>query len=634
MKNIYLIALAAYGMSLLPAVAQTNEKDPALRNLPEAMYGKAKTQKWLKELPPMPSPEEVARKNKLKTPLTAASQLRAATTMKLDSTITMYAESNTLPGKQIYTYNEAGKITSETSYYKWNNVWEGNGHTEYAYDAAGNNTLRQRFLSDGQLWIEDQYTYDSNNRMTENSTIYYENGIPEEEYTQEYDASGNQILYEARQKDENGEWYVSYRYVYAYDSEERQTTFEEWNWNGNELQLDNAQYFTYDSEGRQTHSQFKSRNDDYLIVYSYDYAYDAQGRQTLYEYKSDDASLWRHQIETWSYADDNSGLYTSLDSTRMKNNDNRLNVSASSSDCTYDEDGNVLTEERYVADPATGNRGAIVQSNTYTYNENGQTVLSEYSYYSNGLLNSKNKTETEYEEDGRSYTSLYYYQPAGSEEWELTSGDKYEYDYVDTRNYSYIYSDLDVETNEWIDTYGRKYEYTGDIYDYERLYSDWDTETDTWVITGGEKHIYEMPGDGNEFYYDASWDTSTNTWSLNYGYKTEMSGDNPQIETRYNCTGGPEDFELYSTTYSYYSALATANETLSPIATMKVYPTDGGLRIETTQAGTIAIYAISGRCVYMAPADGNMEVNGLDNGIYIVKWQTTTGEETIKVRLK
>ncbi len=634
MKNIYLIALAAYGMSLLPAVAQTNEKDPALRNLPESMYGKAKTQKWLKELPPMPSPEEVARKNKLKTPLTAASQLRAATTMKLDSTITMYAESNTLPGKQIYTYNEAGKVTSETSYYKWNNVWEANGHTEYTYDAAGNNTLRQRFSSDGQLWIEDQYTYDSNNRMTKNTTVYYTDGVPDQEYVVTYNAAGQQTLYESHQKDENGEWYVSYKYVYDYNSEGEQTTYEDWNWNGSELQLENAQYRAYDAQGRQTRYEQKEWDGSYLNMYRYDYAYDAQGRQTLNEYTSDYINNWSHRIETWSYEDaERSGLYTSIDSMLWKDNE-QLDVSAYSSDCTYDEDGNVLTEERYVADPATGNRGAIVQSNTYTYNENGQTVLSEYSYYSNGLLNSKNKTETEYEEDGHSYTNLYYYQPAGSEEWELTSGDKYEYDYVDTRNYSYIYSDLDVETNEWIDTYGRKYEYTGDIYDYERLYSDWDTETDTWVITGGEKHISETADDGSELYYDASWDTSTNTWSLNYGYKTEMSGDNPQIETHYNCTGGPEDFELYSTTYSYYSALATANETLSPIATMKVYPTDGGLRIETTQAGTIAVYAISGRCVYMAPADGNMEVNGLDNGIYIVKWQTTTGEETIKVRLK
>ena len=201
-------------------------------------------------------------------------------------------------------------------------------------------------------------------------------------------------------------------------------------------------------------------------------------------------------------------------------------------------------------------------------------------------------------------------------------------------NYSYVYYIWDLENQEWDSWYGYKYEYTGDRYNYERFNSDWNTETDTWVITDGRKYINESDGAGNQLYYDAYWDTETNAWSLNYGYKTEMDGDNPKIETHYDCVGTPDDWELSYTQYSYYSELLTANETLTPIAAMKVYPANGSLRIETTQAGTLSVYNISGGCVYNAPADGTAEVNNLSSGIYIVRLQTAAGVETVKVRVK
>ena len=138
MKNMYLIALVAYGLSALPAVAQTQEKDPALRNLPESMYWKAKSQQMLKELPPMPSPEDVARKNNLKKPF-AAPQLRAATAMKLDSTITMYASGGS-PNKIVYTYNEQGQMTAQLDYYKYNND---NYYNIFFEDAVTENSYKE-----------------------------------------------------------------------------------------------------------------------------------------------------------------------------------------------------------------------------------------------------------------------------------------------------------------------------------------------------------------------------------------------------------------------------------------------------------------------------------------------------------
>ena len=632
MKNMYLIALVAYGLSALPAVAQTQEKDPALRNLPESMYWKAKSQQMLKELPPMPSPEDVARKNNLKKPFTAP-QLRAATAMKLDSTITMYASGGS-PNKIVYTYNEQGQMTAQLDYYKYNNVWELNGRIEYLYDAAGNRTSQRRYLSDGELWIETLYTYNSANQRIKEEDRYYEEGKVHQTGTQEYDASGYQILNQYDRIGDDGEWYTDYKYVYDYNEDGYQTLYEYWDWNGSQLQLLQAQYREYDAAGRQTSYKQQDWDGAYLNMYCYRYAYDAQGRQTLYEYTSDYETNWSHQIETWSYNNDNTGIYTSIDSTLWKEDNSRLSVSAYSSDCTYDEDLNVLTEDRYIANPVTGDRGSMIQKNEYTYNDDGQTILSEYSYYSDGLLSHKNKTETEFGENGRSYISKYYYQPANSEEWELTSGSKYDYDYKDGNNYSYIAYSLDVETGEWIDNYGYKYEYTGDAYDYERFNSDWNSETDTWVVTSGSKYINESDGAGNQLYYDAYWDTETNAWSLNYGYKTEMDGDNPQIETHYDCVGTPDDWELSYTQYSYYSELLTANETLTPIAAMKVYPANGSLCIETTQAGTLSVYNISGGCVYNAPADGTAEVNNLSSGIYIVRLQTAAGVETVKVRVK
>ena len=632
MKNMYLIALVAYGLSALPAVAQTQEKDPALRNLPESMYWKAKSQQMLKELPPMPSPEDVARKNNLKKPF-AAPQLRAATAMKLDSTITMYASGGS-PNKIVYTYNEQGQMTAQLDYYKYNNVWELNGRIEYLYDAAGNRTSQRRYLSDGELWIETLYTYNSANQRIKEEDRYYEEGKVHQTGTQEYDASGYQILNQYDRIGDDGEWYTDYKYVYDYNEDGYQTLYEYWDWNGSQLQLLQAQYREYDAAGRQTSYKQQDWDGAYLNMYCYRYAYDAQGRQTLYEYTSDYETNWSHQIETWSYNNDNTGIYTSIDSTLWKEDNSRLSVSAYSSDCTYDEDGRTLTEKGYVANPATGERGAMVQSHNYTYNAQGNMIASDNTYYSNGLSTSRSQTEYEYAENGRSYEMFRYDVDLNTEERTLEYGEKYDYTQIDVNSYSYIYSEWNVESKAWEDTGGYKYEYTGDDFNFERFNSEWNSETDTWVITDGRKYINESDGAGNQLYYDAYWDTETNAWSLNYGYKTEMDGDNPQIETHYDCVGTPDDWELSYTQYSYYSELLTANETLTPIAAMKVYSANGSLRIETTQAGTLSVYNISGGCVYNAPADGTAEVNNLSSGIYIVRLQTAAGVETVKVWVK
>lgn len=632
MKNMYLIALVAYGLSALPAVAQTQEKDPALRNLPESMYWKAKSQQMLKELPPMPSPEDVARKNNLKKPF-AAPQLRAATAMKLDSTITMYASGGS-PNKIVYTYNEQGQMTAQLDYYKYNNVWELNGRIEYLYDAAGNRTSQRRYLSDGELWIETLYTYNSANQRIKEEDRYYEEGKVHQTGTQEYDASGYQILNQYDRIGDDGEWYTDYKYVYDYNEDGYQTLYEYWDWNGSQLQLLQAQYREYDAAGRQTSYKQQDWDGAYLNMYCYRYAYDAQGRQTLYEYTSDYETNWSHQIETWSYNNDNTGIYTSIDSILWKEDNSRLSVSAYSSDCTYDEDGRTLTEKGYVANPATGERGAMVQSHNYTYNAQGNMIASDNTYYSNGLSTSRSQTEYEYAENGRSYEMFRYDVDLNTEERTLEYGEKYDYTQIDVNSYSYIYSEWNVESKAWEDTGGYKYEYTGDDFNFERFNSEWNSETDTWVITDGRKYINESDGAGNQLYYDAYWDTETNAWSLNYGYKTEMDGDNPKIETHYDCVGTPDDWELSYTQYSYYSELLTANETFTPIAAMKVYPANGGLRIETTQAGTLSVYNISGGCVYNAPADGTAEVNNLSSGIYIVRLQTAAGVETVKVRVK
>ena len=632
MKNMYLMALVAYGLSALPAVAQTQEKDPALRNLPESMYWKAKSQQMLKELPPMPSPEDVARKNNLKKPFTAP-QLRAATAMKLDSTITMYASGGS-PNKIVYTYNEQGQMTAQLDYYKYNNVWELNGRIEYLYDAAGNRTSQRRYLSDGELWIETLYTYNSANQRIKEEDRYYEEGKVHQTGTQEYDASGYQILNQYDRIGDDGEWYTDYKYVYDYNEDGYQTLYEYWDWDESQLQLLQAQYREYDAAGRQTSYKQQDWDGAYLNMYCYRYAYDAEGRQTLYEYTSDYETNWSHQIETWSYNNDNTGIYTSIDSTLWKEGNSQLSVSAYSSDCTYDEDGRTLTEKGYVANPATGERGAMVQSHNYTYNAQGNMIASDNTYYSNGLSTSRSQTEYEYAENGRSYEMFRYDVDLNTEERTLEYGEKYDYTQIDVNSYSYIYSEWNVESKAWEDTGGYKYEYTGDDFNFERFNSEWNSETDTWVITDGRKYINESDGAGNQLYYDAYWDTETNAWSLNYGYKTEMDGDNPKIETHYDCVGTPDDWELSYTQYSYYSELLTANETLTPIAAMKVYPANGSLRIETTQAGTLSVYNISGGCVYNAPADGTAEVNNLSSGIYIVRLQTAAGVETVKVRVK
>ena len=634
MKNIYLLALVACGLSLQPVIAQNIDKDPALRNIPASIAEKIKAQRVQKQLPAMPAPKAIEQKSRIGSP-SHASQLRAATTeMRLDSAITVYADNAFLATKVVYSYNEAGETIKTTTYTDEQGIWAESGYAEYTYNDAGDYLSERRYSSTGELVSEWLCSYYASGVLKEDVRNGYSGGKINQKTIYTYNESGQRTCDEYYLTNSDGELYIYDKYVYDYDEAGRQTLYEAWKNNGSELQLRAEQYTQYDSEGRMIYWEDRIFYDGRPQILINKCAYDSKGRRTLYDYISNTDDLYWHTIETWDYTSDGSAIYEITDSTHYKTDNNDWWISAYSSDCTYNTYGDLLHEMRYAVDWDTGERTVKDTEYLYEYNEQRLITRAEQRMYSGDEIYYLRKDETKYLGDANNYEMLRYEQYANAEDWTCIGGTKYEQQ-IDEKNYWFIEYNWDVESESWIDNRGYKETYSGYDENYEVRYYNWDYETDDWVLTSGDKYINETYDDGSSLYYVGRIDPNTGNWITNFGTKTEISGTNPEIYEEYTCVGTVDDWELERTVYSYFSeAPLSANESIAAQTTMKVYSGNGTLRIESAQAGTLSVYTAAGRCVYVAPTDGTAQISNLAGGIYIVRLQTATGTETLKVSVK
>lgn len=557
-----------------------------------------------------------------------------AQTLKLDSLVYTYPNSSKAPNKYAYTYNPEGQAMRETFYVQTNGTWGTAAYTDYTYDLEGNRIREAQSDATGKPIFDKQYSYDaSGNRIGESSTTYFQ-GEPEGKSEYIYDSEGRQTQRIIYKINEAGEFYPYAKYVSGYDDAGRMTSDEGWEWNGTELELQWGNYMTFNAEDSLVYLEEQKRGNTRMEKSIYKIEYDEEGRRNSLENLVDNDSFYKHFIETWSYNADGSGLYEERDTIIDRTDQDKLRVTAYSSDCTYDAEWRLLSKVRYAVNPGNGEREYKINELAYTYDENGNRTSEIYSEYEQDKLTWRTKEERMYGENGISYEARTYDWDLANETWTPHGGSKYDYAQTDSANYEYVYSYLNQESGEWIKSHGHKQTNKGDENNFERFDYDWNADTNNWALNGGRRYLNEVDEEGNAISCYATWDAEEETWIVNNGKKTVVSGENPKVHSVYDAGRLWDEWTLREIASYYYSEIPTTrNESIAPQSTLKVYSGKGSLHIESPKAGNLSVYTLSGRKIYAAHTDGNKDITGLSRGIYLITLQSSQGTDTVKVQV-
>lgn len=285
----------------------------------------------------------------------------------------IYSNIDDIQGKYVITVNEKGYVASEISY----------GH------------------SDGNYTEYDKCEYEYNENGDKTLQISY--------YWNEELNSGE------------GDWVLSTKHEYSYATE-----------NGNSYITDTA--YEYESE--------------WIYLYKEVQGFDSQGRDVSYEYRSTDYST----KYVYTYNPEASDIMIGYEWDQTLNSGEGDWVQAAKSECTtngktkttvfygwngeewtlienksesvtYDDNGNILTEESMQPMSFLGVTG---KKHIYTYNANNVLTLEIIQEWRNGEYVDDEKYEYSYNENGKQSLCKRY--EINNTEWELTSQTTFEYD--------------------------------------------------------------------------------------------------------------------------------------------------------------------------------------------------------------
>lgn len=667
MKHIYLnLMIWAVSLCSMSLTAQT-VADEHKAMLPQS--GKLRWEKPVKAMIKPQMPVTRIPHDRMNLPVTSrTASLRAATAqaMQLDSVIFCNAEGEKQT-KYIYQYDTQGN-TTESTLYLWDNpAWSLNSRYLYEYDEIGNCISSSYYTfnnSEWRLYWKDVYTYDNSNNRTSTSYNYYNNeGEMTSQFYYEYNTKGAQTKYEykelrdgvltlveqgqyvydsnnqrthseTKKLDENGEWYFTSYYNYAYDTKGRQTLYEQYSWNATkeELYLTSGSYFEYDNQGHRTYYEDKYWNGTEYEKIIEKYAYDEEDWLTYSEYLRDIPSYYSHSIETYSYADDKLTGTSFLRDTTIQS-DGSKSVSLTSWDYTYDSKGQLLSMEGFNVDPKTEERASKLSVYEYTYDSQGRTLSVVSTYYEDNIIESIQKSEYERPDEGNCYIMNNYKQDLETNEWILTSRYQYEYEKTGEYSYYYLHSNWDMTTEEWIVSYGYKYEYEKDGNNYTQISYNWDTNSNDWMITYGYKYIDETDGESYTR-INASYDVENSDWVVSSSYKTEVTEGNPKIIKQYYLPENDlENWQLDGISYYYYSESSVANESIDAVDA-RIYTRPGTIHVDMEGKAALSVYAANGACCYQSSISGSTDVSNLQRGIYFVVLQSDSGTKKVKVLVK
>lgn len=662
-KNLMIWVVSLFGMSL---TAQTVADKHKLM-LPQS--GKLQWEKPVKAMIKPKMPVVRMPHDRMNQPVASRSaSLRAtAQAMQLDSMVYCNSEGEK-QNKYVYQYNAVGKVTEEVRY-SWNDPnWIPNTRQLYEYDENGNLLSYSNYMINGsewQLYWKDVYTYDSSNNRTSLSYNYYnDEGEMISQSYYEYNSVGQPTKYEYKELrdgvltltlqdqysydsanrlthaesqflDENGEWHYSFYCDYGYNSQGKQTSYENYSWNADEgkLFLFEGYYTQYDDMGRNIYNEQKNWNGSGYerVVFRVDY--DENNKIILKEDLRDNPDEYMHSIEEYTYADDDLSSTSNLKDTLIRKDSGSKEVTFTSTDYKYNDKGHLLLEETFEVDPETEQRGAKSSSVERTYDSQGRTTVIIISFYENNSILESSRTEYEYIDDNGNYIESYYNWDNESEKWILSYKTKHEYVQTGVDSYYYQDSSWDEESGKWIVTIGYKVEYEGDSNNYTQMEYSWSKDAGDWVINYGYKYVDETDGESYT-HIDAEYDVTNNNWNIFYSDKAEATEGNPMIIKRYYLPENDlENWQLDGISYYYYSESSVANESIDAVDA-RIYTRPGTIHVDMEGKAALSVYAANGACCYQSSISGSTDVSNLQRGIYFVVLQGDSGTKKVKVLVK
>lgn len=256
-----------------------------------------------------------------------------------------------------YEYDSAGREVKRVTYYEDEGI---DGWSENSYDSAGNEVKYISYFADGRVsgWIDRKYDSAGNTVMW---ISYNADGSIDKWYGYEYDRAGNKV------KDISilpsgwvGRWYA-----YEYDRAGNEVMYIRY---GSDGRVDSWSEYEYDDTGKLMKETHYSDNTNF---YWYEYDYDSAGnrvKEVVYKKNDGNLSSWNE----WEY--DNAG--------------NRVKW------IEYEADGSIRYWEEYEYDSA-GNETKWI--GYYGDGSVGWWYEYEYEYDSVGNLTKK----IDYDPDGR-----------------------------------------------------------------------------------------------------------------------------------------------------------------------------------------------------------------------------------------
>lgn len=662
-KNLMIWVVSLFGMSLTAQTVADKHK---------AMLPQSGKLQWEKTVKAMPDPQmpvtRILHDRMSQSVISRSASLRATTTqaMQLDSIIDCSAKGEK-QSKYVYQYNAQGKITEKLEY-SWNDQgWIPNSRYLYEYDVNGNclsNVYYKLNGSDWRLFSKEVSTYDSANHLTSITENYY--NIAEEitsQYYTEYNSKGAQTKYEYKELrdgvltltlqdqysydsanrqthaeskflDENGEWHFTLYIDYEYNSQGKPTLYENYSWNADEgkLFLIQGYYTQYDDMGRNIYNEQKDWNGSGYERVVFRVAYDENNKIILKEDLRDNPDMYRHSIEEYTYVDGLSST-SNLKDTLIWKDDGSKEVSYTSTDYKYNDQGRLLLKETFDVDPETEQRGTKISSMEMTYDSLSRITAMISSFYENNSISDRDKTEYEYIDDNGNYIESYYNWDNESKDWILSYKTKREYVQTGVESYYYQDSSWDEESGKWIISVGYKFEYEGDSNNYTQMEYSWSKDAGDWVINYGYKFVNETSGE-NHCEVIANYDVDNACWVVTKSNKSEVTDGNPKIIKQYSLPKNDlEDWQLYSILYYYYSESSVANETIDAVDA-RIYTRPGTIHIDIEGKAALSVYAANGACCYQSSISGSTDVSNLQRGIYFVVLQSDSGTKKVKVLVK
>lgn len=661
-KNLMIWVVSLSGMSLTAQTVADKHK---------AMLPQSGKLQWEKTVKAMPNPQmpitRILHDRMNQSVISRSASLRnAAQAMQLDSIMYCDAEGEKL-NKYVYQYNTQGE-TAEVLGYSWSDSgWIPNSRYLYEYDANGNclsNVYYKLNGSDWRLFSKEVSTYDSANHLTSISENYY--NITEEitsQYYTEYNSKGSQTKYEYKELrdgvltltlqdqysydsanrqthaeskflDENGEWHFTLYVDYEYNSQGKPTLYENYSWNADEgkLFLIQGYYTQYDDMGRNIYNEQKDWNGSGYERVVFKVAYDENNKIILKEDLRDNPDMYRHSIEEYTYVDGLSST-SNLKDTLIWKDDGSKEVSYTSTDYKYNDQGRLLLEETFDVDPETEQRGTKISSMEMTYDSLSRVTAMISSFYENNSISDRDKTVFEYIDDNGNYIESYYNWDNESEDWILSYKTKREYVQTGVESYYYQDSSWDEESEKWIISVGYKFEYEGDSNNYTQMEYSWSKDAGDWVINYGYKYVDETNGE-NHCEVTANYDVDNACWVVTKSNKSEVTDGNPKIIKQYSLPKNDlENWQLDGISYYYYSESSVANESIDAVDA-RIYTRPGTIHVDMEGKASLSVYAANGACCYQSSISGSTDVSNLQRGIYFVVLQSDSGTKKVKVLVK